>query len=266
METFWPTVLDFCQSATTVIAGELVTQFGKVTANRKADGSLVTAADQWSDGELRRRIATTFPDHGVLTEETTHIFPDTDWCWIIDPIDGTTNFTRGIPIWGISLGLLYRGTPVFGFLHFPIVQQTFWGYWPGDCGLAMPSGAFLNDEPIQVSLEEPSQNHIFNLCARSQAVLKQPFPCKFRLTGVASYNIALVAAGTALGGTEKTPKIWDIAGAWPILLAAGGQFLSLQPEPLFPLVPGRDYGDRPYPCITASRQDLLDKFASLIVD
>ncbi|WP_275949814.1 inositol monophosphatase family protein, partial [Vibrio cincinnatiensis] len=85
-----------------------------IPAQRNADGSLVTVDDLWSDQELRQRIAVQFPDHGVLTEENAHIFPANDWCWIVDPIDGTTNFARGIPIWGISLGLLYRGTPVFG--------------------------------------------------------------------------------------------------------------------------------------------------------
>jgi len=265
METFWPEVLTFCQSATTAIATELVAQCAKIPAQSKADGSLVTAADQWSDQELRQRIKAQFPDHGVLTEETTHIFPDTDWCWIIDPIDGTTNFTRGIPIWGISLGLLYKGTPVFGFLHFPLLQQSFWGYWLADSGLTGPTGAFLNGEPIRVSDAGPSQNHLFNLCARSSAILKNPFPCKLRLIGVSSYNIALVALGAALGGTEKTPKIWDIAGAWPILLAAGGSFLCLRPEPLFPLTPGQDYGDRPYPCITASSKDLLEQFKALVL-
>ncbi|AIE72929.1 MULTISPECIES: inositol monophosphatase family protein [unclassified Synechocystis] len=265
METFWPEVLGFCQSATKAIATELVAQSAKIPAQRKADGSLVTAADQWSDRELRQRIAAQFPDHGVLTEETAHIFPANDWCWIVDPIDGTTNFTRGIPIWGISLGLLYRGTPVFGFLHFPLLNQSFWGYWLKNSGLTGPHGAFLNGEPIQVSDAEPSQNHLFNLCARSSALLTNPFPCKLRLIGVSSYNIALVALGAALGGTEKTPKIWDIAGAWPILLAAGGEFLCLRPEPLFPLIPGQDYGDRPYPCITASCGELMQQFKGLVL-
>lgn len=265
METFWTAVLTFCQSATTAIASELVTNFANIAAERKADGTLVTAADQWSDQQLRDRIGSQFPDHGVLTEETTHIFPDTEWCWIIDPIDGTTNFTRGIPIWGISLGLLYRGVPVFGYVHFPLLHQSFWGYWPTDAGLDGPTGAYLNGKPIHVSDADPSQNHLFNLCARSQAILKNPFPCKLRLMGVASYNILLVAAGTALGGAEKTPKIWDIAGAWPILKAAGGCFLSLQGDDIFPLTPGQNYGDRPFPCLTASRPDLMERFKPLVV-
>jgi myo-inositol-1(or 4)-monophosphatase len=265
MEMHWPEVLEFCQQTTAEIALVLTSQFAKVTADRKQDGSLVTVADQWTDQELRQRLGQRFPTHGLLTEETTHIFPANDWCWVIDPIDGTTNFTRGIPIWGISLGLLYRGTPVFGFVHFPLLQQSFWGYWFQGSGLTGLEGAYLNGEPLQVSLDPPSSNHLFNLCARSMAMMVQPFPCKFRLMGVASYNILLVAAGTALGGVEKTPKIWDIAGAWPILRAAGGSFLFLGSDSLFPLQVGRDYGGYPVPCLTASQPSLLELFRPLVM-
>ncbi|MGL5035815.1 MAG: inositol monophosphatase family protein [Microcystaceae cyanobacterium] len=260
METFWTEVLDFCQTTTTAIASELVTKFAKISATRKADGTLVTQADQWTDQEIRDRLAQHFPSHGVLTEETEHIFPATDWCWIIDPIDGTTNFTRGIPVWGISIGLLYQGTPVFGFLHFPSLNQSFWGYWLADSGLTGPTGAYLNGEPIHTSPDQPSQNHIFSLCARNTEIMSKPFPCKFRLLGVASYNIVLVAAGTVLGGAEKTPKIWDIAGAWPILHAAGGSFLSLSEKPIFPLTIGDNYGDRSFPCLMASSAQLIEIF------
>jgi myo-inositol-1(or 4)-monophosphatase len=265
METFWTEVLEFCHSTTTAIAAELVTKFAKVAATRKADGTLVTEADRWTDQELRHRLAQHFPTHGVLTEETEHVFPANDWCWIVDPIDGTTNFTRGIPIWGICLGLLYRGTPVYGFVHFPLLQQSFWGYWLEGSGLTGPEGAYRNGELIETSQDEPSLNHLFNLCARSTEIMTKPFPCKFRLMGVASYNILLVASGTALGGVEKTPKIWDIAGAWPILRAAGGVFLFLDAETAFPLTIGENYGDRAFPCLSVSRPELVKVFKPLVV-
>jgi len=178
METFWSQVLDFCYQATEQVGDRLVADFGKLQATNKADGTLVTAADRWSDGELRSLIARTFQDHGVLTEETTHIFPDQEWSWVVDPIDGTTNFTRGIPIWGISLGLLYRGTPVFGFVYLPCLKQSYYGYWYGETGLTGPEGAYCNGQPIHTSDDFPSKNHLFNLCARSTGVLKTPFPAK----------------------------------------------------------------------------------------
>jgi myo-inositol-1(or 4)-monophosphatase len=264
MQDFWTQVLQFAQKTTQTIGSQLVADFGKLQATRKEDGTLVTQADRWSDRAIREAIAQSFPDHGVLTEETEHIFPANDWCWIVDPIDGTTNFTRGIPIWGISLGLLYKGTPVFGFVHFPQFHQSFSGYWYGDSGLTGPTGAYRNGEPIYSSLDNPSQNHLFNLCARSTEVLKRPFPCKIRMIGVASYNLLLVASGAALGGVEATPKIWDIAGAWVIVQAAGGTFVSLKEEAIFPLKVGHDYGSHSFPCLVASRSELVPVFQPLV--
>ena len=263
METFWSQVLDFCYQATEQVGDRLVADFGKLQATNKADGTLVTAADRWSDGELRSLIARTFQDHGVLTEETTHIFPDQEWSWVVDPIDGTTNFTRGIPIWGISLGLLYRGTPVFGFVYLPCLKQAYYGYWYGETGLTGPEGAYRDGQPIHTSEDFPSKNHLFNLCARSTDVLKNPFPCKVRMIGVASYNLLLVADGTVLGGVEATPKVWDIAAVWAILQAAGGVFISLG-EKIFPLQVGENYSDRSYPCLAVARSNLAPVFLPLV--
>ena len=264
MTDFWEEVLEFCQTITKQVGTQLIEDFGKLKANQKEDGSLVTKADRWSDGEIRSAIAHAFPDHGVLTEETTHIFPDTDWCWIVDPIDGTTNFTRGVPIWAISLGLLYHGTPVFGFVYLPQLQQSFHGYWYGNSGLTGPTGAYLNSKAIYTSQDSPSKSHLFNLCARSTQVLQKPFPCKIRMIGVASYNILLVATGAALGGVEATPKIWDIAAVWVILQAAGGTFVSLNVESIFPLQVGHNYGDISYPSLVVAREELVSKFTPLV--
>ncbi len=264
LNQFWTEILEFGEKLTQFIGDRLVLDFGKLTPERKSDGTLVTQADQWSDQVIREAIAAKFPRHGVLTEETEHIFPPEDWCWIIDPIDGTTNFTRGIPIWGISLGLLYQGNPVFGLVHFPQIQQTFHGYWYGKTNLTGPIGAYLNHQPIRTSSDSPSPNHIFNICARSTAILKNPFPCKIRLIGVASYNVLLVACGAALGGVEATPKIWDIAAVWPILQAAGGCFVLLDPESSFPLEVGKNYRNVNFPCLTTSNAELVSVFKPLV--
>lgn len=260
----WTQVLDFAQTITHRVGDRLLHDFSQVQAQEKSDGSLVTQADQWADEELRGAIAQAFPDHGVLSEEVEHIFPGTEWCWIIDPLDGTTNFARGLPLWGISLGLLYQGTPVFGYVHLPPLRQSFHGYWQGDSGLEMPGGAFLNDRSIHTSPNAPSPNHFFNLCARSTAVLQNPIPCKVRMLGVATYNLLTVAAGWTLGGVEATPKIWDIAAVWAIVQAAGGVWTSLELDPIFPLKPGKNYGDRPYPTLVTSQAALVGVFLPLV--
>ena len=264
MNEFWDRVLNFCVDTTKTISDRLIADFGNIQANIKEDGSLVTKADQWSDQEIRKAIATNFPDHGILTEETIHIFPDNDWCWVIDPIDGTTNFTRGVPIWAISWGLLYQGTPVFGFVYVPPLKQAFHGYWYGDSGLTGYTGAYLNNQPIFTSKDNPSPGHLFSLCARSKAIFNQPFPCKVRMIGVASYNLLLVAAGVAIGGVEATPKIWDIAAVWVIIKAAGGEFVFLDDHPVFPLKVGQDYGKSSIPSLGICRAELIPVFQPLV--
>ncbi len=263
MSDFWTQVLDFAQTMTHQVGDRLLTDFGQVQAQEKADGSLVTQADQWADEELRNAIAQTFPDHGVVSEETKHIFPATEWCWIIDPLDGTTNFARGLPLWGISLGLLHNGTPVFGYVHFPPLRQSFHGYWRGNSGLDLPTGAFMNDRPIHSSPDDLSPNHFFNLCARSTAILQNPVPCKIRMLGASTYSFLTVAAGSALAGVEATPKIWDIAAAWAIAQAAGATWASLEPDPIFPLKVGDNYSRRAYPTLVVSRADLVEIFLPL---
>jgi len=260
----WNQILSFAETTTHQVGQQLLNSFGQVQATEKADGSLVTQADRWADETLRGAIAQAFPQHGVLSEEVEHIFPNTEWCWIIDPLDGTTNFARGIPLWGISLGLLYRGTPVFGYVHLPPLQQSFHGFWYGDSGLTGPTGAFRNHQPIHSSTAAPSGNQFFNLCARSLAVLQQPIPCKIRMLGVATYNLLTVAQGSTLGGVEATPKIWDIAAVWAITQAAGAVWTPLEDGPIFPLEPGKDYGKRPYPTLVVSQLEWVSVFLPLV--
>jgi myo-inositol-1(or 4)-monophosphatase len=122
---FWTQVLEVASTTAQRIGTQLLQDFGHVQGLEKADGSLVTQSDEWADREIRSSILATFPDHAILSEEGNHEFTAAEWTWIIDPLDGTTNFTRGIPLWGISIGLLHYGEPVFGYVYFPPVNQTF---------------------------------------------------------------------------------------------------------------------------------------------
>ncbi len=264
MKPDWQHILTVAETATTVIGAQLLKDFGNATAEEKADGSLVTQSDKWADGELRRRLQKELPDHGVLSEEDSHIFPPQDFCWIIDPIDGTTNFTRGVPLWGISLGLLYKGTPVFGHVYIPTLDQRFHGFYMGNSGLDGPSGAFLDGESIHTSSDPAAGSQFFSLCARSLKVLHKPFPCKIRMLGVATYNLLTVGAGISLGAVEATPKIWDIAAVWAITQAAGAVWTPLEDENIFPLKIGVDYGSRPFPTLLSAQQELTKQFLPLV--
>ena len=128
----------------------------------------------------------------------------------------------------------------------------------------MPTGAFLNQQPIHASQDALTSNHFFNLCARSISVLKNPFPAKIRMLGVSTYNFLTVAAGATLGGVEATPKIWDITAVWAIVQAAGAVWHPLEPDPIFPLQVGENYSQRSFPTLVVSRADLLPVFEPLV--
>ncbi len=279
VEQFWGDVLDFCQTTCDRIGLQLLKDFGQVSADEKSDGSLVTRADEWADGEICRAIAATFPEHGILSEESStgadgHTFPATDWCWIIDPIDGTTDFTRGIPIWGISLGLLYQGTPVFGYVFIPPLQQAFYGYWYADSPLPTaqqgPTGAYCNGNPIQIDTADLTPSHLFSFCTRSIANLQrdeirsQKFPCKIRMLGASTYNILTIAMGATLGGVEATPKIWDIAAVWAIAQAAGATWIPLTQGKIFPLIPKNNYRTLSYPTLVVANPALASVFRPFV--
>lgn len=267
MTDFWGQILDFAQTSTQELGQQLLLDFGQARASEKEDGSLVTASDEWMDRQLHQRIQATFPDHGFLSEESEHIFPNTDWCWIIDPIDGTTNFARGIPLWGTCLGLLYRGIPVFGYVHLPPIQQSFHGYWGEGLpeSLQIPFGAYLNGQRIHTNPADSGPNQLFNFCSRSVDLITPDFPCKVRMLGGAAYNMLSVASGTFLGAVEGTPKIWDIAAVWAIVKAAGGVWLPLDDDQSpFPVIPGTDYGHRAYRTLVLSREALVPLFKPLM--
>ncbi|XZN98865.1 MAG: inositol monophosphatase family protein [Microcoleus sp.] len=268
MKDFWDSILSFAQDTVDRVGQQLLQDFGTTQADEKDDGSLVTQSDNWADGEIRSAIASTFPTHGILSEEGEHVFPDTEWCWIVDPVDATTNFARGIPIWGISLGLLYRGTPVFGCVHLPPLSQTFHGFFAGDFVeknllTDIPQGAFLNGKPIRPTADKMSGNHLFNLCSRSVGIGPH-LPSKVRMLGMATYNFLTVASGAVLGGVEATPKIWDIAGSWVIVKAAGAVWLPLDSQAIFPLEVGKNYARVSYPTLVMNRQELVSIFLPFV--
>lgn len=260
-DRFWEEVRRFAEGATAPVGARLLEEHGRVGAavHAKGDGTLVTESDRFADDSLRAAVKGAFPDHGVLSEEGSTRFPDTEWCWVIDPLDGTTNFARGIPIWAISLGLLHRGRPVFGHVRVPTLGHVYHGFGRAPGAPTSEPGAFRNGAPIRTSREDPGRNQFFSVCSRSVRVTGNGMACKIRMLGSAAHNLLLVASGAALAAVEATPKVWDLAGAWPIVHGAGGTIRLLGAAP-FPLEPGREYENVSCPVLAVAREELLAHF------
>ena len=264
----YQTTLTFIQKLTQEVGDRLLADFEQArVAIAKDDGSLVTKSDRWADAYIKAALEKEFPEYGVLTEESNQTLGAQEYSWVVDPLDGTTNFARGIPIWGISIALLHRGTPIFGYVAMPPLRQNIYGWCDQNT-----SAAFFNGVSIHLPEISPNPdalgNYFFSSCSRSlEKMGRSQFPFKLRMLGVASYNIVTVALGSTIGAIEATPKIWDIAAVWVILKAIGAIWMPLEksleksselsPE-IFPLQSGKDYSQQNFPTLVVSHSQLVD--------
>ena len=229
--------------------------FGHVVSDVKPDGSLITACDRWSDAVLVEGLASLYPGDGVLSEEGERRVPATPAYWVVDPLDGTTNFAAGIPYWAVSLARFEGGRPVLGVLDVPPLRQRIVA--------VRGQGAWRNGKPLLPPSRHPATSGCASLCSRSIGVLQKlpdrRFPGKIRLLGVASLNLVSVAMGQTVAALEATPKIWDLAAAWLVLseLHCPVRWLHTSPERL---APGSDLSQADFPVLVADRPETLDRF------
>lgn len=213
-------------------AGRITLQyFGKTsTVETKGDGTPVTVADRAAEAFLRREIEARYPQHGILGEEYGESRPGASVRWILDPIDGTRSFLRGVPLFGVLLGVEIEGRPSVGVAHFPALGETVAGgrgvgCWWNDkparvSGVArLSDAAVLTTDPVPL-LENPFRRGWERL-ARGAALVR---------TWGDAYGHALVATGRAEVMVDPTLSPWDAAPFLPILSEAGGRFTNLEGE------------------------------------
>jgi myo-inositol-1(or 4)-monophosphatase len=194
--------------------------FNQVVGRRKADRSWVTEADLAIERALVAQIARRYPEHGIIGEEQTRRETDREFVWALDPLDGTASFVAGLPTWGISLGLLRRGTPYLGIVYLPLLDDC---YWAGPSG-----GAFLNGRPVYAA--EPREwdgEDWMAIPSNSHRRFSIDFAGKTRSLGCTVASFCYVARGSAVGGLITLAAIWDIAASMAILGAAGGVAIGL---------------------------------------
>jgi myo-inositol-1(or 4)-monophosphatase len=209
-------------------------QKGNLQGSLKADQTLITEADQAADRLIQEIILREFPDDQILSEEGNTIFPNDRHVWVIDPLDGTVNFSLGLNYWGVSIAHLENGYPETAALYFPETEELF--------SAVKGQGAELNGVPLQVSEQKREVLFpIFVHCSRMDQRYMVNLPYKKRSLGAAAYHLCLISKNTAILAFESSPKIWDYAGSWLIVSEAGGVIGSLGEEQPFPAQAGADY-------------------------
>jgi myo-inositol-1(or 4)-monophosphatase len=221
---------------------ELVRSAGRVEVEAKADGTPVTDADLHADDALAAAIAAAFPDHGVLSEERDTVVPADDWCWVIDPIDGTSNFTAGLPYWCVSVALTLEGRPVLGVVDAPALGRRYVA--------ARGEGAWLGERRLQVrppvDWRDGRNRHVPVMLTTGTARRARGAGLRLnvRVMGATALDLAVVAEGVAAASVAIVPHLWDVAAGALLVEEAGGEVVTLDGTPLLPLAPGDDHRSR----------------------
>lgn len=202
----------------------------KIT-NKEGINNPVTEADHASEKAIFEIIKNDFPDHFILSEEAGEIKMDSDYKWIIDPIDGTINFANGIPICCVSIGLEHNGKIVMGAVYNPLMHEFYFA--------EKGSGAFLNDKKITVS----NKTKVVESCLVTgfpytyldtpngplqvfEKLIRKGVPV--RRLGSAAIDLCWVAAGRFDGFYEHKLQAWDSAAGFLMVEEAGGKITDFK--------------------------------------
>lgn len=202
-------------------------------SNKEGINNLVTEADHASEKAIIDCIKKEFPDHFILSEETGEIASSSEYKWIIDPIDGTINFSQGIPICCVSIGIEKNGEMIYGCVYNPFMNELFYA--------EKGKGATLNEQTISVSKKEK----LLNSCLVTgfpytyldtengplqnfEKFIRKGVPV--RRLGSAAIDLCWVACGRFEGFYEHKLQAWDSAAGHLIVEEAGGKVTNLQGE------------------------------------
>lgn len=212
-----------------------------IISEKEGVNNLVTEVDHSSEKVIIEVIKNSFPDHQILSEEIGELIQDSQYKWIIDPIDGTVNFAHRIPLCCISIGLEHNGKMVLGGIYNPFMNEMFIG--------EKGKGVTLNDKPVSVSkkarvekaclvtgfpytyLDEPNGPlQVFDRFIRRGVPVRR--------LGSAAIDLAWVASGRFDGFYEHKLQAWDSAAGFLMVEEAGGKVTNLHGDPYSPYKPG----------------------------
>lgn len=229
---------DFIESALNEASAIASANFGKVTGIAKGEDNnqVLTTTDLEIGTFLIAKVQEAYPQFNIIDEEAGIIDNSSRYTWVIDPIDGTSNFAKGVPEYGILIGLLDEGTPIAGGIALPSFNEIY----TAEKGL----GTLCNRQPVRVTDEQ----NLFSSLVAYGIDGHQENPSitheETRLLGEiilavrnlrssnSTYDYALVAKGAYGGYLNKTSKIWDNVGPHIIIEEAGGVYSDFYGHPI----------------------------------
>lgn len=201
---------------------------------------IVTEVDTAAESIIIDLIRQRFPDHAILSEEAGGKGIGASYTWVIDPLDGTTNYARRVPFFCTSVGVLEDGEPLAGAIYDPLREQTF--------AVERGKGATLNDKPIHASQASPLSHTMLALdWGHSDEVRAQTLDLLLRIAprcgtvralGSAALALAYVATGWLDGYFNLALKPWDTAVGTLLITEAGGKCTSIEGSPYQVSIPG----------------------------
>lgn len=214
---------------------------------------VVTCADKQGEAFLLDEIQRVFPGHAILGEESGAHAGTGDYLWVIDPLDGTNNFSQGLPVFTVSIGLQYKGQAVVGVVYAPYFDELYTA--------VRGKGAWLNGRPIHVSQKSKLEESVLgtgfpydkdvnpdNNAANLSAIL--PHLRGIRRMGSAAYDLACVAAGFLDGYWELSLQPWDMCAGGLLVEEAGGVVVPFRENRGISIIAGN-------PAITAKMKEKI---------
>jgi myo-inositol-1(or 4)-monophosphatase len=230
MGSFLETAMEIAREAGAVLAGYFDRNIG---FEYKAAHDLITAADRASEELVIERLRTHFPSHAIVGEESGSHAGASEYRWYVDPLDGTTNFAHGFPVFNVTLALEHAGELVAGVIFDPTRQEMF--------AAERGAGAWLNHRRIRVSAVATIQESLLatgfpnwrrhkdvNVHFFHQAAMLSH---GVRRAGAAALDLAYVACGRLDGFWEFGLNPWDVAAGVLLIREAGGAVTTMRGEP-----------------------------------
>lgn len=233
-----PDYLTICEAAARAGGRELLEWLGRINVREKAPKDLVTEADLASQRKIRNIVLEAFPDHAFLGEEddqeVVNNVEDAEYRWIVDPLDGTTNFVHQMPAFSVSVALEQNGEIIVGVIFDPVAEECF--------SAMLGGGAFLNGKAIQASsyklLPDALIAASFSTTVERDSeeikrFLEVLVECQaLRRLGSAALNLAYLACGRLDGYWATSVKTWDVAAGLLLAREAGAVMQGIDGGPV----------------------------------